>query len=149
MLTARVRWRRQRVLKSGTAQSSPIRRSRLSTKPVVCRVDIVARANGATMSTMPNRSFIVRQVWIDASLQACGRPRLPSGVASHVMSGSNQIVSETRRLSASLSAGQFRVLQVGASGLPIRKAITLDSQDESPQAICATEPIDNSNTSGA
>jgi len=38
------------VLKSGTAQSRPISRSRLSTKPVVCR------------SAMPNSTFIVRQV---------------------------------------------------------------------------------------
>jgi hypothetical protein len=45
-----------RVLKSGTAQSRPISRSRLSTNPVVCR------------SAMPNSTFIVRQVWIAASL---------------------------------------------------------------------------------
>jgi hypothetical protein len=44
------------VLKSGTAQFKPINRSRLSTKPVVC------------LSAMPNRTFIVRQVWIAPSL---------------------------------------------------------------------------------
>ena len=37
MFTARVFWRRDRVLKSGTVQSMPISCSRLSTKPVVCR----------------------------------------------------------------------------------------------------------------
>jgi hypothetical protein len=41
------------VLKFGTAQSRSIK---LSTNPVVCR------------SAMPNSTFIVRQVWIDASL---------------------------------------------------------------------------------
>jgi len=55
MFTIRVFWRRLRVLKSGTAQSRPISRNRLSTKPVVCR------------SAMPNSTFIVRQVWIAAS----------------------------------------------------------------------------------
>jgi hypothetical protein len=56
MLTFRVFWRRLRVLKSGTSQSRPISRSRLSTNPVVCR------------SAMPNSTFIVRQVWMAASL---------------------------------------------------------------------------------
>ncbi len=56
MFTFRLFWRRDGVLKSGTAQSRPIRRSRLSTKPVVC------------LSAIPNRPFIVRQVWIEASL---------------------------------------------------------------------------------
>jgi hypothetical protein len=68
MFTARVFWRRLSVLKSGTSQSRPIRESRLSTKPVVCRVAIVAWTNGAPMSTMPKRTFIVRQVWTAASL---------------------------------------------------------------------------------
>jgi hypothetical protein len=35
------------------------------------------------------------------------------------MSGSNQIVSDPRRLSASLKDGQFRVLQASVLGLPI------------------------------
>ena len=35
---------------------------------------------------------------------------LTVGAASQIMVGSNQIVSEPRRLSASLSAGQFLVL---------------------------------------
>ena len=56
MFTARVFWRRDRVLKSGTAQSRPTSRSRLSTKPVVCR------------SAMPNSTFIERHVWMAASL---------------------------------------------------------------------------------
>jgi len=43
-------------------------------------------------------------------LQSGCRPRLPAGAASRVMAGSNEIVSATRRLSASLSAGQVRVL---------------------------------------
>lgn len=42
------------------------------------------------------------------------RPRFPSGAASQVMAGSNQIVSDPRRLSASLQTDQVRVLQVGA-----------------------------------
>jgi hypothetical protein len=53
---------------------------------------------------------MVRQVWIAASLSSRCRPRLPVGAASHVMPGSNQIVSDPRRFSASLWAGQFLVL---------------------------------------
>lgn len=56
MLTFKVFWRRLSVLKSGTAQSKPINRSRLSTKPVVC------------LSAMPNNTFIVRQVSMAVSL---------------------------------------------------------------------------------
>jgi hypothetical protein len=66
------------VLKFGTAQSRSISRNRLSTNPVV------------RLSAMPNRTFIVRHVWISASLQSGCRPRLPVGAASHVMVGSNQ-----------------------------------------------------------
>lgn len=51
---------------------------------------------------------IVRQVWMAASLWSACRPRLPLGAASQVMEGSNQIVSEPRRLSAWLYLGQFR-----------------------------------------
>jgi len=43
------------------------------------------------------------------SINPC-RPRFPVGFAAHAMSGSNQIVSEPRLLSALLYAGQFRVL---------------------------------------
>jgi len=78
------------VLKSGTDQSRPISRKRLSTKPVVC------------LSAMPKSTFIVRHVWIAASLYSGCRPRLPVGGGTQTMSGSNQIVSEPRRLSASL-----------------------------------------------
>jgi hypothetical protein len=78
------------VLKSGTSQSSPVSLKRLSTKPVVWR------------SAIPNSTFIVRQVWIAASLNARDRPRLPDGSAPQIISGSNQIVSEPRRLSALL-----------------------------------------------
>jgi hypothetical protein len=51
---------------------------------------------------MLNCTFIVRQVWIAASLHAGWRPRLPVGTAAHLMVGSNQIVSEPGRLSALL-----------------------------------------------
>jgi hypothetical protein len=44
------------VLKSGTSQFRPIRQSRLSTNPVVCR------------RAMPKSPFIVRQVWTAASV---------------------------------------------------------------------------------
>jgi hypothetical protein len=64
--------------------------------------------------------FIVRHVRIAASLQSGCRPRLPVGAAFHVMAGSNRIVREPRRLSASLSVGQFPVLQVGGVGLRMR-----------------------------
>ena len=90
MLTFRVFWRRLSVLKFGTAQSRSIRCSKLSMKPVVC------------LSAMPNSTFIVRQVWIAASLYSGCRPRLPVGSASQVMPGSNQIVSAPRRFSALL-----------------------------------------------
>jgi hypothetical protein len=58
-------------------------------KPVVC------------LSGMPNSTFMVKQVWIAASLKLGCRPRFPGGGGFHTMSGSNQIVSEPRRLSAS------------------------------------------------
>jgi hypothetical protein len=58
MATFSVFWRRHRVLKSGTFQSSPAKRSRLSTKPVVC------------LKGMPNSTFIVKQTWIAASLKS-------------------------------------------------------------------------------
>jgi hypothetical protein len=56
MLTFRVFWRRLSVLRFGTAQSRSIIRSRLSTNPVVCR------------SAIPKSTFMVRQVWMAASL---------------------------------------------------------------------------------
>jgi hypothetical protein len=56
MITARNFWRRDSVLKSETDQPSPINCSRLSTKPVVC------------LSAIPKSTFIVRQVWMAASL---------------------------------------------------------------------------------
>ncbi len=54
--TAKVFCRRDTVLKSGTDQSSPLNCKRLSTKPVVY------------LSAMPNRTFIIKQVWIAESL---------------------------------------------------------------------------------
>jgi len=56
MFTASVFWRRDSVLKSGTVQSSPTMRNRISTKPVVCR------------KAMLNRTYIERQVWMAVSL---------------------------------------------------------------------------------
>jgi hypothetical protein len=56
MFTFRVFWRRLSVLKFGTGQSRSMSRNRLSTNPVVC------------LSAMPNSTFIVRHVWIAASL---------------------------------------------------------------------------------
>ncbi len=90
MFTAKVFWRRDSVLKSGTVQFRPTSRNRLSTKPAVCR------------KAMPNSTFIERQVWMTASLELRWRPRLPVGTASQLIAGSNQIVREPRRLSASL-----------------------------------------------
>src|SRR6056297_2036277 len=98
MVTAKAFWRRLRVLKSGTDQFRPTKRNRLSTKPVVCR------------SAMPKRTFIVRHVWIAASLYCGCRPRLPVGGGTQTMSGSNQIVREPRCFNASLYVGQFLVL---------------------------------------
>jgi len=49
-----------------------------------------------------DRTFIVRQVWIEASLNARDLPLLPEGSAPHFISGSNQIVSDPRRFSAAL-----------------------------------------------
>ena len=52
---------------------------------------------------------------------------------------------DRQRLSAFLSLGQFRVLQAGVRGCSCRPATTLDSRDESPRAIRATEPFQASN----
>lgn len=54
-----------------------------------------------------------------ASLQSWLRPRLPVGAPSQIVAGPNQIVSAPRRLSASLSLGQFVVFYVGGVGLLI------------------------------
>jgi hypothetical protein len=78
------------VLKSGTTQSSPVSRSRLSTKPVVWR------------SAIPKSTFMIKQVWISASLKVRDLHLLPEGLASQSISGSNQIVSDPRRFKASL-----------------------------------------------
>ena len=68
------------------------------------------------------------------------RPRVPVGVAARVIAGSNQIASEPQRLSVSLWQGQFPVLYAGVPVCSCRPATTLDSRDESPRAICETEP---------
>lgn len=89
MMTASVLWRRQMVLKSGTFQSRPVNRKGLSTKPVVGR------------SAISNSTFMVKHVWIAASLKVRDLPLLPVGLASQSISGSNQIVSHPRRFKAS------------------------------------------------
>jgi len=53
---------------------------------------------------------MVRQVWIAASLNVGDLPLLPDGLACQFIAGSNQIVSDPRRFSASLKAAQFVVL---------------------------------------
>jgi hypothetical protein len=50
----------------------------------------------------PNSTFIVKQVWMAASLNVRDLPLLPEGSASQLISGSNQIVSDPRRFSAPL-----------------------------------------------
>ncbi|AHD03264.1 hypothetical protein METH_17870 [Leisingera methylohalidivorans DSM 14336] len=82
--------RRHNVLKSGAAQSNPANRKRRSAKPVVCRI------------VRPNRTFIVRQVWIAAPLNFCWRPRLPLGGGSQPIFGSNQFERDPRCFSAVL-----------------------------------------------
>ena len=56
---------------------------------------------------MPNSTFIVRQVWMAASLRSDCRPRLPVGAASQVRAESNQIADRPRHFGASWQAGQF------------------------------------------
>jgi hypothetical protein len=51
---------------------------------------------------MPKSTFIVRHVWIAASLKLGCRPRLPVGGGRHVISGSNQIESDPLRFNAAL-----------------------------------------------
>ena len=85
-------------LKLGTFQSSPPRRSKLSTKPVVC------------LSGIPNNTFIVRQTLIVAAMNSCKRPRLPVTDAYQGISGSNQIDSEPRCFNAALYARQFFIV---------------------------------------
>ena len=124
MLTASVLWRRQMVLKSGTTQSRPVSRKRLSTKPPRHGHSDQWRFHGSICrSAIPNSTFMVRHVWIAASLNVCDLPLLPEGLAAQFISGSNQpygdcqqsptgqwIVNEPRRLSAALYAAQFVVL---------------------------------------
>ena len=146
MLTARVFCRRLRVLKSGTSRSSPMSHNRLRPNPVVCRVDIVARTNSATMSTMPNSTFIVRQVWHrQAGLASSGRSGWPyrskravghacrwawhptssrgrtslAAIAWQSPVG-QRIVSEPRRLSASLAIGLDQGRFNGSPGGPVQ-----------------------------
>ncbi len=104
MLTARVLWRRDSVLKSGAVRSSPASPGKLQTKPVVCP------------GVIPKSIFIVRHVRTAASPQDGCRPRLPVGSGSRQFSGSNRIVNEPRRLSASPYADRFGFLWLKGVG---------------------------------
>lgn len=88
---------RHSVEQSGTDQSSPAIRIRLSTNPTVCR------------SGKPKSTFSMRQTWIAASENVSGRPRLPVLPACQTMSGSNQTESEPRWRSAALQSDRFVV----------------------------------------
>lgn len=70
------------VVGHGPVQSAIF--SRLATIPVVC------------LSGNLNRTLIVRQNWIAASENTAGRPGLPSGGASQVISLSSQTSNEPR-----------------------------------------------------
>ena len=63
MVTARSFWRRHKVLKSGTGQSSLASWRRLATIPVVCR------------RGRPSNAFSTKQVWMAASEKVAGQPR--------------------------------------------------------------------------
>jgi hypothetical protein len=52
-------------------------------------------------------TFIVKQVWIAASLNVRDLPVLPEGLASNFISGSNQIFNDPQHFNASLKAVQF------------------------------------------
>jgi len=54
-----------------------------------------------------------------ASLKTAGRPARPLGAACHWSSGSSQTISEPRRLSEALYAGQFVVRYRARGGLLI------------------------------
>lgn len=83
-------WRRLRLEKSGTGQSSPAIVRMLPTIPVVC------------LNGRPNSTFTIKQNWIAASENTAGRPLRPALGASHTMSLSSQISSEPRCFSASV-----------------------------------------------
>ena len=63
-------------------------------------VDVAINGVWVCRNGMPNSTFMVRQVWIAASLKLGCPSRLPVGGGVHTMSGSNHTVSEPRRLSA-------------------------------------------------
>ena len=63
MFTARVFWRQDSVLKSGTVQSRPISRSRLSTNPPRHDHSDQWRSHGSIWrNAMPNSTFMIRHV---------------------------------------------------------------------------------------
>lgn len=79
----------------GNRQSSPVKCSRLSTKPRLWR------------SARPNRHLMLKQNWIATSVKVRWRPRLPRGAASHCMSRSSQMVNGPRALRASGPVGRL------------------------------------------
>ena len=140
MATFRPLGRRDNVLKSGTAQSSPTSLNRLATSPVVCR-------NGS-----PNSAFSVRHARIAASEKVADRPRLPDGAPNHCVSGSNQISNEPRCLSAALAIGlepmapQWRDKSASSScdssevGVCSCTPTNILESHKGSLEICATEP---------
>ena len=117
MLTARVFWRRLRVLKSGTSQSRPISRNWLSMTPVVCR------------SAMPNSRFIVRQVWTAASLYTGCRPRLPVGFAAPPCQDRTRLPAIRGAWAPCYTRASSRSCRSVCSVCSCPPAITLESQD--------------------
>ena len=69
MFTAKVFWRRDSVLKSGTVQFRPTSRSRLSTNPVVCR------------SAMPNSTLPPSRALLRNTLSGSGQADLNGRIA--------------------------------------------------------------------
>lgn len=73
---------------------------------------------------------MVGQVRIAASLQSGWRSRFPAGAASEAIRGASRIVSKPGHLIASPWAGQFRVLQAGGVGLPLRSSHIWTKKDK-------------------
>jgi len=89
MVTFRALCRRDRGLTSGTAPAGQLQQAR--------------RETGGLAERQPEEDLEGgRQAWIAASLLACWRSRLPYGMASHCIEGSNRTVSDPRCLKARL-----------------------------------------------
>ncbi len=152
MLSFRVFWRRQSVRKFAPAQSSPISqpdqparsaspisRSKLSTNPVV------------GLSARPKSTFAEEHLRRRAPASS-GRPewrRRWSSAVGHARLRARPPRSSRGRTRSSASRGastpRHRLARSGScrSGTPVgscRPATTPDSQDESHQALWATEP---------